>query len=552
MHLIDALVAGVRGAENGSALLTRRGTSTEATHYTDFEGTVVGATGAITLDANGGAEIYVDGMVSVQVLDSDGDEVRNFVAGSKGSAVEVNGQSFTGTSYDDGSGDTTTAASQPVSLKTVLDLWKTQQGAIDWKVLFGGNAVTIQAALASISGMFYNVKDPTYGAVGDGGTDDATAIQAAINAANSAGGGVVYFPQGTYLIQTALTCHDGVSMWGVSTTGSVITIDHATANALSFSGPDTAATGLHDYTTIRDLTIKAEQSNTGKMITASAGGLRLENLILGDGTNAKGTLINDSGGCQWNITNCQFFLALITQSAALLRDADTEAYIEGCWFTPLATGASTSGIIGISEGRIVGCHFANDLCTSGTIEDIVVTGNVTITGCRFPNGGGGTITAIKTDTLASDETLSESGNSFGDTVIRYNFVASTDETKVWLGSRDTNWATTLDNSASVSLDPDQFGMITIQRQSGAAITVNLVSTLAQAPEGATFFLGIWNDGTGGNVTLTAGTRMNLAAGGVAVISDNDLTIFQFKALTAGGNSDVEWYQVGTAQDVNET
>lgn len=44
----------------------------------------------------------------------------------------------------------------------------------------------------------YDVKG--FGATGDGTTDDAVAIQAALDAANTAGGGVVYFPKGTYLI----------------------------------------------------------------------------------------------------------------------------------------------------------------------------------------------------------------------------------------------------------------------------------------------------------------------------------------------------------------
>jgi polygalacturonase len=50
----------------------------------------------------------------------------------------------------------------------------------------------------AVSGAMFNVKDPAYGAVGDGVTDDTAAIQAAINAIDAAGGGVLYFPKGTY------------------------------------------------------------------------------------------------------------------------------------------------------------------------------------------------------------------------------------------------------------------------------------------------------------------------------------------------------------------
>lgn len=41
------------------------------------------------------------------------------------------------------------------------------------------------------------------GAKGDGSTDDTTAIQAALDACRSAGGGIVYFPQGTYMLSMA-------------------------------------------------------------------------------------------------------------------------------------------------------------------------------------------------------------------------------------------------------------------------------------------------------------------------------------------------------------
>lgn len=62
------------------------------------------------------------------------------------------------------------------------------------------------AALNNI-GKVYDVTD--YGAVHNGSTDDTVAIQAAINAAVTAGGGVVYFPIGIYVIAGALQTNIG-------------------------------------------------------------------------------------------------------------------------------------------------------------------------------------------------------------------------------------------------------------------------------------------------------------------------------------------------------
>ena len=53
----------------------------------------------------------------------------------------------------------------------------------------------------AISGI-YNVAE--FGAVGDGKIKDTQAIQAAIQSANQAGGGTVYFPAGTYLSGTII------------------------------------------------------------------------------------------------------------------------------------------------------------------------------------------------------------------------------------------------------------------------------------------------------------------------------------------------------------
>lgn len=61
---------------------------------------------------------------------------------------------------------------------------------------------------------WYNVK--TYGAVGNGSTNDTAAIQAAIDAAVAADGGVIYFPPGTYEIQPASSPTDHIFNMGTT------------------------------------------------------------------------------------------------------------------------------------------------------------------------------------------------------------------------------------------------------------------------------------------------------------------------------------------------
>ena len=52
----------------------------------------------------------------------------------------------------------------------------------------------------------YSIKDPPFQAVGDGVTDDTAAIQKALNYLNLIGGGLLFFPRGTYIVSSDLNC----------------------------------------------------------------------------------------------------------------------------------------------------------------------------------------------------------------------------------------------------------------------------------------------------------------------------------------------------------
>ena len=56
----------------------------------------------------------------------------------------------------------------------------------------------------------------SYGATGNGTTDDTAAINAALTAAGNNGGGVVYLPAGSYYTSTALTVPSGVRLQGIA------------------------------------------------------------------------------------------------------------------------------------------------------------------------------------------------------------------------------------------------------------------------------------------------------------------------------------------------
>lgn len=392
MQLISALAAGIRGAEAGTVQIYQRGTDTRATWYENFEGGGAHSSGDdVVLGASGELVAYVNEPVDVVVIDVDGSTVRSFTDGHAATSVEVISQSFTGQDYDDAA----SGASEPELLSEILDLWYDNAGSIDWKVLDGaGNARTLQS-IASIFGNIFVVTDVTYGAEGDGSTDDKTAIQAcltAAGAANSGAGAFVFFPPGNYRITGALSIPAGVHLYGAGAATTTITLDHATADTF-----DVAAIA-YGYTEVSGFRITQAQANTGKLFDVADGGAVLVQKCYLGSTNFRGEVVE---------------LGTATRTRAKFRDLD--AYFGGT-VTTFAVTSNTLGELDLTNVTVVtaatwagamfgvkilgltGCTFDVGLVTgTASIININDTGSfIRVQNCAISDEttGGGTVTAF--------------------------------------------------------------------------------------------------------------------------------------------------------------
>ena len=187
-----------------------------------------------------------------------------------------------------------------------------------------------------------NVK--MYGAVGDGVTDDATAIQAAINAVSVSQGGVVLFPPGTYLIGSAIeVTRSNTTLRG--SRGAIIKLKNGVVGTLAYGSMLVAFQKVN--LTFEDLTIDGNKSNND---------------------------INDNFGNGLNVYDCQ-------------RVAILNNHIYAC----------------SREGITISDHTRLDPAALGN-EDIVISGNV-VSDCGATSqttGGEGILIVQGTRIVVSD------------------------------------------------------------------------------------------------------------------------------------------------------
>lgn len=546
MHLIAPLAAGMAGAASGTARIYVRGTSTRASYYTDFEGGST-STADITLDANGRAIVYVSQLVTVQVTGSAGTTVATFDDGYNASAVEVISQSFTGTNYSTAA----SAASQPATLASVLDLWKTNagnaSGSIDWKVSLSGTAKTIASWLSQTANVIINVKDAAYGAVGDGSTDDSSAIQAALTAAS--GYGIVFFPAGNYKVDTSLTIPIGVAgLAGLGTLKSQISLG-ATAGISV-----TNTYGLH----VSGLKIAAYTANSIANIFSftaatvdSANAVVFEDCIFGDDTYSnQNQLLNVTGSVANLVVSRCIFVSNNSSGTDLVIGATARlsTVVRDCEFVFCGTVSNRYAIQQSSTATnghtlIDGCVFDYADATSGTTTYVMTsTGGAHVVNNRFCAGGGATVRAIEASTLGAGEILYENGNHFEDTVTRYVY-DSTDRDNVAFCTRDQpNFGSvnvTVTGAGGSTISADQYGFMHFT--AGAASDASQTLTLSEGCRHQRFRIAITNQ-RATSVAITWAGRVVAVAGDLTVDVASGLTqVFDFQALYDGSN--YEWFLV---------
>lgn len=358
-------------------------TNTQVTVYSDEDG-LIAVTQPVTLDASGRAAVYTRVPCRVAVLDAAGASVQlqdraNTVTAAQ---VEIENAVATGTDLTTGS----QVAGGRTDLNTFLSNLLDSFGAPDGQVMVGGSAQNLQDAIGASASLFYNVKSTSYGAVGNDSAEDSGAIQAAVDAAQNAGGGVVVIPPGTYKVSTTISVTGSkVRVMGLGTPGSVI-LKSYTASTAVFT-----VTGTDFY---------------------------VENVAFAMGAASAYLLSFGSGATGARIVGCAFTLGSATGAGILTTATTSRVVAVGCTFLQsLATGSmfsvnassniqvlgghvtiptanSTYVVLGGAAGAVQfsGTHF-NHTAASGTTSLVQNTAGLvaTFAGCVFQATGGGTL-----------------------------------------------------------------------------------------------------------------------------------------------------------------
>jgi hypothetical protein len=323
---------------------------------------------------------------------------------------------------------------------------------------------------------WFNVKK--YGAVGNGSTDDTAAIQSAINACQAAGGGIVYFPAGTYLAtptaNPALSVPSNVMLVGASRRATVIR-RNGNGVLIGMSGPSTDATGATHcrYSGIQNVTLSGN-SQTGSVLQC----YYADNLIFRDVyfSSSLDRLVNAAEFWDSRFYNCVFESSGGTNSATLpavhLRNA---------------AASSGFGYSADNTNQIVfhGCRWENFHNGALRIEDGSVTGNnpngIMLIDCKMETsqmqGGAHLYVADECRGIWVNGLYCYAGGFTGGFSTAQNII-------IWSAQHSVLENVLISNSSTATINS---GIDLFSGASSRAVLRNVIGTYTTAPTGAHIF-----------------------------------------------------------------
>lgn len=238
-----------------------------------------------------------------------------------------------------------------------------------------------------------NVKDVLYGAVGDGVTNDTTALQAAITAAQSSGR-AVYLPAGTYKTTTTLTVSARVHMFGDGPIQSMIKYTGA-AVALQITPPAGTSNTFYKFENFGIQPSIVGSGTFGIQVTLTLGAYyfsnwRFDSLYIGDfGSN--GLRLNN------DVANVDGFF-----TGTVVR----------CWISNGIYGTNVGDSINILQNTITGSRNKCGIkltSLAGARQIVMDSNNITT------NGGSVHLSAVYGSTLKNNQCEHPSAVAFSST-----------------------------------------------------------------------------------------------------------------------------------------
>jgi len=239
--------------------------------------------------------------------------------------------------------------------------------------------------------VWYSVK--WYGAKGDGVTDDHTAFQNAVNAANTAGGGIVYVPASSYYIGSRVTLKTGVTIVGDGIDSTVL-ISGVAFDYVFYSSD--SVNGLQD-SVVQDMTINVNNVSHGAgyrieyATRVSVLRVRFLNVsngwgaVVGIGVGSTSTYVNT----QIKFQDCYFDTQNSTLEMLLIMNTQHMEVINCDFYNNTASSGPALGIYQVCDDiRVSNSTFRS--ITGPALYYSLSCNNITVDDCAFYGASGGT------------------------------------------------------------------------------------------------------------------------------------------------------------------